>query len=199
MGTDTGSSPTGDPVITVVSGLPRSGTSLAMQMLEAGGMPVLRDQTRQADEDNPRGYHEYERVKSLGQDSSWMSLAAGKAVKVVSMLLYHLPTGHEYKVVFAERKLDEVLASQAAMLARRGAGDPGPGDAEMKLHFEQHLSKVKQWLSEQGNIDVLYCRHSDLLAHPTESAAQIAAFIARDLDIERMAAAVDPVLHRQKG
>ena len=105
-------------MIVVVSGLPRSGTSLMMQMLEAGGLPILMDDRRPADADNPRGYYEFQPVKTLDKDNSWMAQAEGKAVKVVSLLLYHLPPGHDYKVLFMERTIAEVLASQTAMLKR---------------------------------------------------------------------------------
>jgi len=113
-----------DETITVVSGLPRSGTSMMMQMLGAGGLAVLTDGKRGADADNPRGYYEYEAVKSLGQDASWLASAGGKAVKIVSALLIHLPDGFDYRVIFMRRPIAEVLASQRAMLDRLGHAGP---------------------------------------------------------------------------
>ena len=107
-------------MIVVVSGLPRSGTSLMMQMLQAGGMPLLIDDLRPADTDNPNGYWEYEPVKRLQQDNSWIPQAEGKAVKVVSALLQYLPPQHTYKIIFMQRPMQEVLASQTVMLERRG-------------------------------------------------------------------------------
>src|SRR5262245_12033356 len=112
-------------MITIVSGLPRSGTSLMMQMLQAGGLPILCDQVRAADDDNPRGYLEFEKVRQLAKDAGWMNQADGKVLKVVSLLLYHLPPGFEYRVVFMRRNLDEILRSQEKMLNRRGE-PPGP-------------------------------------------------------------------------
>src|SRR5262249_30630691 len=104
------------PDIIIVSGLPRSGTSLMMQMLDGGGVPVLTDNIRAADTDNPRGYYEFEPVKATKRDATWLPAARGKAVKMVSQLLYHLPPGETYRVLFLERDLEEVLASQEKML-----------------------------------------------------------------------------------
>src|ERR671934_2987374 len=120
------------PMIVIVSGLPRSGTSLMMQMLHAGGMPLLIDEQRPPDTDNPNGYWEYEPVKRLQQDNSWMHKAEGKAVKVVSALLQYLPPQHIYKIIFMQRPMQEVLASQAVMLERRG-GEGGEGEEEKNL------------------------------------------------------------------
>src|SRR5262245_44380653 len=132
-------------MITIVSGLPRSGTCLMMQMLQAGGLPLLCDQVRAADEDNPRGYLEFDKVRQLAKDAGWMSQAEGKALKVVSLLLYHLPPGFEYRVLFMRRDLDEILTSQEKMLARRGES-PGPDRATMRRHFERHLEGLGEGL-----------------------------------------------------
>src|SRR6516162_10352886 len=107
-------------IITIVSGLPRSGTSMMMRMLEAGGMPILSDNIRRADADNPNGYYEFEPVKHLSQDSSWLRDAYGKAVKMVYRLLYELPLEHKYKVLMINRRIEEVVASQDAMLQHMG-------------------------------------------------------------------------------
>lgn len=185
-------------MITIVSGLPRSGTSMLMQMLDAAGIPILCDGQRAPDDDNPKGYYEFERVKSLDRDPSWIGMAEGKALKVISMLLFDLPDDREYKVLFVRRSLDEILASQAAMLARRGVGDQGPEDAAMKKHFLGHLAKVEKWLKEQSHIKVLYCGYGDILSDPLQEACRISEFLGGELDAERMARAVDAALHRQK-
>lgn len=185
-------------MITVVSGLPRSGTSMLMQMLEAAGTPILSDGQRTPDDDNPKGYYEFERVKSLGEDRSWIGEAEGKALKVISMLLFDLPDDREYRVLFVRRSLDEILASQAAMLARRGVGDQGPQDTAMKKHFLGHLAKTERWLKEQPHIEVLYCGYGDILSDPLQEAHRISEFLGGELDAERMARAVDSTLHRQR-
>ena len=128
--------------VVVVSGLPRSGTSLMMQMLEAGGVPILTDGERACDADNPKGYYEYEPVKALQNgDSDWLDKAEGKAVKVISFLLRHLPQKHRYRVVFMNRNLDEVLASQEKMPVTRGQ-QKHTGYAEMKRLYEHQFKAV---------------------------------------------------------
>ncbi len=184
--------------VTVVSGLPRSGTSLMMQMLAAGGMPVLADGVRGADEDNPRGYLEFEAVKRLRDGGAWLDQAAGKAVKVVSALLGDLPATHSYDVIFMLRPLDEVLASQQAMLVRRGEKEHGPGDAAMRAHFAAHLAQARAWLDKQPNFRVLYCQYGEILRAPEAGAHRVAAFLDRQLDTAAMAHAVDPTLYRNR-
>lgn len=185
-------------MITVVSGLPRSGTSLMMQMLEAGGMDVLSDGRRSPDADNPKGYYELERIKRLKEDSAWLAQAEGKALKVVSFLLYDLPPVHRYRVIFMERHIGEILASQRKMLDRRRTAEGATDDSEMALHFERHLDRLKRWLPSAGHLELLYCGHADLLRHPAEAATRVARFLSLDLDIARMARAVDPELHRNR-
>src|SRR5215471_20746982 len=141
-------------MITIVSGLPRSGTSLMMQMLVAGGMTPLADGERQADADNPRGYLEWERIKQLPNDPGCIAESEGKAVKVISKLLLSLPPGHEYRIIFMERPMAEVLASQEQMLRHRGAAD-GPDAATMAKAFERHLYEVNTWLTGKHNVKTL--------------------------------------------
>ena len=184
-------------MITVVSGLPRSGTSLVMQMLAAGGLPVLGDDLRRADEDNPRGYLEYEKVKSLERDTTWLPEAEGKAIKIISFLLPTLPSSFEYRVIFVRRNLTEVLRSQEKMLERRGQ-PPGPPAEMMAAHFQKHLQTVEQWLSRQPNIQVLYCDHAQLIESPAQTSALIQEFLKLPLNTEEMSACVDPDLHRQR-
>lgn len=185
-------------LITVVSGLPRSGTSLMMSMLEAGGLPPLTDDIRQADEDNPKGYYEYEHVKKLKEDAAWLAAARGKSVKVISALLMQLPAAYTYKVVFMRRNMREILASQRHMLVRRGeAGDP-IGDEEMSALFSRHLQQVERWLAQQPNISCLYVDYNPLVLSPPESIRSINRFMGGWLDESAMARVVDPKLYRQK-
>src|SRR5215831_12895524 len=141
------------PEIIIVSGLPRSGTSLMMQMLENGGVEVVTDNIRTADSDNPRGYYELEKVRRIKQDKSWLPLMRGKAFKMVSQLLYDLPRGETYRIVFMERDLDEVLASQDIMLNRLGKRST-PRE-QMKQSYALHLERLHEWLREQPHIAVL--------------------------------------------
>lgn len=184
--------------ITVVSGLPRSGTSMMMKMLEAGGILPLTDEIREADTDNPKGYFEFERVKKLDKgDSEWLEKAEGKAVKVISALLQHLPQTHDYQVIFMERHMPEVLASQRKMLERRGEADE-MDDEKMSALFEKHLQQVKEWLAQQGNFSVLYVHYSETLADPRSQAERVNAFLGADLDVDKMAGTVDPNLYRNR-
>ena len=185
-------------MITIVTGLPRSGTALMMQILQAAGMELVTDGVRPPDADNPRGYFEFERVKRLAADGAWLAGAERKAVKVVSLLLLELPPDYRYRVIFMTRDMDEILASQREMLLRRRVRETGPDDAEMRRHFEDHLAKVRRHLSEAANVETLYCSYNELLADPPAIVARIAAFIGGDPDRQRMLAAVDPSLYRQR-
>ena len=185
-------------MIVVVSGLPRSGTSLMMQMLHAGGMPLLIDALRPADADNPNGYWEYEPVKRLQQDNTWMHKAEGKAVKVVSALLQYLPPQHTYKIIFMQRPMQEVLASQAVMLERRGEQGGKADDQTLGTIFAQHLDRTEHWLATQQHMTVLYVNYQETIANPAESATCGAQFLDRPLAVDAMARAVDPRLHRQR-
>ena len=153
--------------VTVVSGLPRSGTSMMMQMLAAGGLTAMTDAIRQADADNPRGYFEVERVKRLKDgDVAWMIEAEGKAIKIISALLEHLPPGHHYKVIFMQRALGETLASQRKMLIHRGEDPARIDDAELTRLFQKHLQKIEAWLASQPNLEVLYVNYNEMVAAP---------------------------------
>jgi broad-specificity NMP kinase len=188
----------GQKMIAIVSGLPRSGTSMMMKMLEAGGMEVLTDQLREADADNPKGYYEFERVKKLEHDRDWLNDAEGKVVKIISQLLRHLPPDYAYKVVFMRREMDEVLASQKRMLLRRGeATDKIPDDRLADL-FHQHVHRVQGWLEQQPNFDVIYVSYNQILEEPREQASRLAEFFAGALDVEAMTDVVDPELYRQR-
>ena len=186
--------------VTVVSGLPRSGTSLMMKMLEAGGMPLVTDGVRQADEQNPGGYFELEAVKDLdkGGDTSWLRGARGKAVKVISFLLTWLPDTYDYRVIFMERSLDEVVASQNAMLRQRGHV-PEPTDAERaKRFFERHLERTHRFLRQRRCFRTMIVRYGEAVEHPSEIAQQVASFVGGDLDVAGMAAVADRALYRHR-
>ena len=185
--------------ITVVSGLPRSGTSMMMKMLEAGGILPIIDNIRTADEDNPKGYYEFERVKAIDKgDTEWVADAQGKSVKVISALLKHLPSDHQYRVIFIRRHMDEILASQRKMLLRRGEDPDKMDDAEMALLFEKHVSQVETWLHSQPNMKVLYVHYSNVLTDPELYATQVNNFLGGTLAIHKMAEVVDPDLYRNR-
>lgn len=184
--------------ITVVSGLPRSGTSLMMRMLDAGGIPPITDGERTADEDNPRGYYEYEPVKQLAHDPSWLGNARGKAVKVISQLLHHIPADYACRVVFMQRALPEVLASQQQMLIRRNRPTDDISDSEMAALFTRHLANVEQWLATQPHMAVLYVNYNQLVQQPAPLIREVNQFLDGDLDTTAMAQAVDPQLYRQR-
>ena len=187
-----------DAVI-IVSGLPRSGTSMMMQMLEAGGVEILSDGERVADDDNPKGYYELEAVKKTKEDASWLTRAPGKAVKMISQLLLDLPLTHEYRILFMRRDLRATLASQQKMLERRGGGDSaGFDDQEMEAIFTKHLKQVEDWVASQAGMHCLDVGHAEALEKPRDIAGQIAAFLERDLHLDRMAAVVDGSLHRNR-
>jgi hypothetical protein len=184
--------------VTIVSGLPRSGTSMMMRMLEAGGMEVLTDQIRSADEDNPKGYYEFERVKQVEHDQAWLRDAKGKVVKMIAALLKHLPSDYQYTILFVERKIEEVLASQRQMLIRRGEPTDTIRDDRMAELFRKHVERVKIWIAEQSNIKVLYVDHRQILEDPMEQAQRINHFLGDGLDTEGMAGVVDRSLYRQR-
>jgi hypothetical protein len=183
--------------LTVVSGLPRSGTSLMMKMLEAGGMPVLVDNIRAADVDNPRGYYEFEPVKALKADTTWVAPSRGKAVKMVYLLVYDLPPGVDYRVLCMQRNVDEVLASQKTMLERLGKPQR-LDDATMAALFRSHLAKFESWIRERPNFSVLDVNYNAMVADPAPSAAEVARFLGGGLDTDEMAGAVDPSLYRNR-
>jgi hypothetical protein len=184
---------------TIVSGLPRSGTSLMMQMLVAGGLPALSDSQRTADESNPRGYLEYEPVKRLRTDRSWLPQARGHVVKIIHLLLRELPAiaGLDYRIIFMQRPLEEVLASQTAMLRRdgRAAGDP----AILRPAFEKQLAQVEAWLATRPDITVMPVNYHRVVSDPIAVATELSNFLNLSLDTEAMARAVDPTLYRERG
>lgn len=184
--------------ILVVSGLPRSGTSLMMRMLQAGGVELVTDGVRAPDADNPGGYFELERVRSLAHDSAWLGAAQGKALKVISALLRHLPVEHRYRVLLLRRDLDEVLASQAQMLERRGVPRDPAEDVTLRADFAAHLAATQRWLHRSAAFEVHEVSYAGLIDAPGAELERVASFLGRDLDLDAMRACVDPALYRAR-
>jgi len=185
-----------DSEIIIVSGLPRSGTSLMMQMLHAGGVEVVTDQVREADIDNPRGYLEFERVKQIERDASWLPETRGKAFKMISQLLYHLPPTERYRIIFMWRNVDEILASQEKMLRRRNA--PAAPREKMKEAYALHLDKLFEWLQEQAQMEMLVVNYNDLLGDAMSHAEAVSKFLDGAPPPAAMAKTVDPTLYRNQ-
>jgi hypothetical protein len=185
-------------MITIVSGLPRSGTSLMMQMLDAGGMAVLSDGERKADTDNPKGYLEWERIKQLPKDPSLIAEAEGKVVKIISQLILSLPAGHEYRIVFMQRPLPEVLKSQDEMLRRRGNADTIGDNSAIEEHFQRHLVEVNKWLAGKANMQVVRVHYHRVLREPKAVAEEIAAFLQGAARHRRHGRQVDGSLYRNR-
>ena len=185
-------------MITIVSGLPRSGTSLMMRMLVAGGFPALTDEMRTADEDNPGGYFEWERIKQLPQQPELMKEAEGKVAKVVSQLLFSLPDSHDYQIIFMQRPLAEVLASQAEMMRRRKTSGPALPQAAMSAALAAHLNQVRSWLGDKANLSLCYVEYHQLLFEPLRASQAVREFVKRPLDVAAMSRQVDQSLYRQR-
>jgi hypothetical protein len=184
--------------VTIVSGLPRCGTSMMMKMLKAGGMELLVDNIRKPDEDNPKGYYELEVVKKIREDASWLEGSHGKVFKMVSMLLHDLPGDKKYRVIFMRREIDEMLASQRKMLERNGKSVENYDNGEMKRLYSNHLPEIEKWLSEQKNMEVLYVNYNDTICSPEETAHRVNQFLGNRLDVGEMLKAVDKSLYRQR-
>ena len=184
--------------ITIVSGLPRSGTSMMMKMLQAGSsLELLVDDIRTANSDNPKGYFEYEKAKKLRDDATWLDGAIGKVVKIVSMLLFHLPDTYTYRVVFMHRDMQEILASQQKMLDRRNE-KTATDNARMAELYLQHLEQVETFLAERKNFTACYMSFNNLLANPEPELDRLTAFFNGALDLAAMQKVIDPDLYRSK-
>lgn len=188
----------GEEVI-VVSGLPRSGTSMMMKMLDAAGLPIMTDHERTADEDNPKGYFEYERVKDLKeeQDKSWVRKARGKVLKVISHLLEDLPDDNFYRVILMRRDFDEIIASQNKMLDRRGEDNPVE-DAAAKEAYIRHLVDVRFLARKRPNFEMLEIHYTQALEAPQTFVSDVNEFLGGNLDIDAMMGVVDPKLYRNR-
>jgi hypothetical protein len=169
-----------------------------MQMLAAGGVAILSDGERRADMDNPRGYLEWERIKQLPKNSACIAEAEGKAVKVISQLLLSLPEGHQYRVIFMQRPLTEVMASQDEMLRRRGTFDPGEDNSVVARAFQDHLSDVYAWLNSKPYVKASRVQYHSVLREPKSAAEAVAKFLELPLNVEAMTQQVDGSLYRQR-
>jgi hypothetical protein len=189
----------GEPIV-VVSGLPRSGTSMMMRMLEAGGLEVFGDSRRAADIDNPKGYFELERIKDLEKetDKSYLRAGRGKAVKVISFLIKDLPDENDYRVIFMRRDLDEVLASQKKMIDRLESGDPAAEAEAMKEAFRNDIARVRVLCRARPNFALIEVRYKDAVADPAGACRSVNAFLGGRLDEAAMRAAVDASLYRNR-
>ena len=185
-------------MITVVSGLPRSGTSLMMQMLEKGGMAVLTDEIRKADESNQRGYYEYDKVKSLGKDPSWIGEADGKAVKIIAQLLFFLSRNFDYRILFMERHMEEIVESQSSML--RNLGRTGANlDSDILIQtFQKQMDQAKAIMTWAPNIEWMSVSYNELVRDPKPVAEQVNAFLGNSLSIPDMVSVVDEALYRTR-
>ncbi len=187
-----------EDIITVVSGLPRSGTSLMMKMLDEGGIVPLMDHVREADADNPKGYYEFERVKGLPDDTAWLPEACGKVVKVLAELIKHLPTSYHYRIVFMMRNIDEIIASQKKMIIRRGEDPDVVSDPEMTELLRRYLKSLKMIINSKSNMDVLYISYNDIMNGPQGPVDELMEFFEGSLDRDAVMNAIDPSLYRNR-
>ena len=188
-----------DKPIFIVSGLPRSGTSMMMKVLEAGGLSPLVDNIREADTDNPKGYYEFERVKKLPKgDVAWLEEARGKVVKVLAILLFHLPDDYNYRVVFMRRAMSEILASQRKMLVNRGEDPDKVSDEEIARLYEKYFRQASTWLNEQSNVERIDIDYNQFVTDPLSQIEALNRFFGNTLNVEAMVNVVDPKLYRQR-
>ncbi|MBN1925998.1 MAG: alkaline phosphatase family protein [Prolixibacteraceae bacterium] len=185
------------PII-VVSGLPRSGTSMMMQLLENAGIPVYTDEARKADESNPKGYYEHEKVKQLVRNSKWLGEAKGKAIKIVLPLLYKIPASLNYKVILMKRDMEEIIESQHRMLVNSGKikeGTYAPGIEEI---YRKYVDKMEGWAQKNKNIELLEVDYNQALANPTEIIHRVTGFLKLEKDTKILSKSIDPKLYRTK-
>lgn len=187
------------PFVVIVSGLPRSGTSMMMRMLEAGGLPLLTDRLRPPDQDNPNGYFELESVKKLQEEGAhWLKDHRGKGVKIVSPLLKSIPRGLQARILFMRRDMEEILRSQQNMLQTRRVEAPQTDDAILASSFARHLRDMESWLRQQPQLQTLYVHYGQVIENPREQSEKICRFLGGWLSPKKMAAVVDVDLYRQR-
>ena len=169
-----------------------------MRMLAEGGIPVVTDELRRADSDNPNGYFEFETVRQMSAGNvEWLANANGKAIKVISALLEYLPSNYSYKIIFLEREIKEILESQRKMLANRNEKATAD-EAEIEMQIQKHLSVMRPWLVRQPNIEVLYVNYNTLMTKPEPLCEQITEFLDLPLNQTRMLAVPDKHLYRNR-
>jgi hypothetical protein len=185
--------------IVIVSGLPRSGTSMMMKMLESAGLAALTDNLRTADESNPKGYYEFARVMRLkAGDFDWLAEAQGKVVKIISALLEYLPNQYQYRIIFMRRNMNEILSSQRQMLIRNGKQDDDVSDGKLAELYENHLKAIEAWLEQQPNMSTIYVSYNEILQDPLPHIDRINQFLGRNLDTKTMLKVVDQNLYRER-
>jgi predicted AlkP superfamily phosphohydrolase/phosphomutase/tetratricopeptide (TPR) repeat protein len=183
----------------IVSGLPRSGTSLMMQMLRAGGIEPMTDAKRAADEDNPEGYWEWEAIKKLPQDPRLIEQAEGKSVKVISALLPSLPGKHRYTIIYMVRPTEQVVDSQWAMLARQ-CTQPKSEKQHLIEVQEHHSRQIREVLKKSDRVRLLEVSYPELVADPEPVIARLAELLSeRFRPGPAVAACVQPKLFRNRG
>lgn len=171
---------------------------MMMKMIAVGGLKPLTDNIRIADDDNPKGYYEFERVKKLENDKAWLPDAKGKVVKIISMLLKHLPLDYSYKVIFILRNMDEILASQKQMLIRRKEPTDKVSDNDLAKMYRNNLQTIKTWLDREPNFEVLYVKYNEVLNNPVDSCKKVNEFLGNTLDVAKMASIIDKNLYHQR-
>jgi hypothetical protein len=185
--------------ITIVSGLPRSGTSMMMKSLISGGLIPLTDNFRTADIDNPRGYYEFERTKKLPNgDNEWLAIAQGKVVKIIASLLIYIPDKYQYRIVFMRRDISEILASQRLMILRRGEDPDKISNDQMARLFKTHLAQVDLWLANHPTINHVDVNYNHILQAPYPEMEKVNRFLGNTLDVSKMVDVIDPTLYRQR-
>jgi hypothetical protein len=189
----------GEPIV-IVSGLPRSGTSMLMKMLDAGGMEIMTDSERAADIDNPKGYFEYERVKDLEKESdkSYIREGRGKVLKVISFLIKDLPDDNDYRVIFMRRSLDEVLASQNKMIQRLGTEDSTAAEEAMKEAYRNDIVRTRLLCKNRPNFELIEINYKNTIEDSAVTAHSVNAFVGGQLDETAMREAVDSNLYRNR-
>ena len=180
--------------IVVVSGLPRSGTSLMMQMLDKGGCEVLVDGKREADVSNPKGYYEYEPVMSIHKSNLWLEEAKDKVVKIVAPLLKFLSPKYRYKIIFMTRDLNEVIKSQQVMQGK----DDNAFPVKLVEAYHKLLNSVKVWKNREPGVEMIYVNYKDVLDNPGPELERIESFVGLPLNKEDMIGCIDKSLHRNK-
>jgi hypothetical protein len=189
----------GAPLV-IVSGLPRSGTSMMMKMLEAGGVPIMTDSERAADIDNPKGYFEYERIKDLEKetDKSYIRQGRGEALKVISFLIKDLPDDNDYRVIFMRRDLSEVIASQNKMIDRLGTTDASAEEEAMKEAYRNDIVRTRLLCKARRNFELIEVHYRATIEDAPGTASKVNAFLGGQLDEAAMRAAVDGSLYRNR-